>query len=85
MSPRVCPGPQKAGCSPPLQPTTVSPHGSSQARLTTLDTLGDAPRCSKVLTMGKCPMKAATCKGVRPDCGEKAAESCWGADSLTQR
>ena len=35
--------------------------------LTTLETLGDAPRCRRFFTMGRCPMKEATWRGVRPD------------------
>lgn len=47
--------------------------------LTTLETLGDAPRCRRFFTMGRCPMKEATWRGVRPDWngrerGEKRGE-----------
>lgn len=47
-----------------------------------MDTLGEAPRCSRVLTMGRCPMKAATCRGVRPDCEEKEARNQDGTYGL---
>lgn len=36
-----------------------------------LVTSGEAPFCSRRRTMFKWPMKAATCIGVRPDCGTK--------------
>lgn len=41
------------------------------AILTMLVTSGEAPFCSRRRTMFKWPMKAATCIGVRPDCGTK--------------
>lgn len=58
-----------------LDPTRLSSHSPVRVELTTLDTFGEAPRCSRVLTMCRCPMKAATCRGVRPDCGDKGVRS----------
>lgn len=48
--------------SPSEGQSPCSPHG-----LTTLETLGDAPRCRRFFTMGRCPMKEATWRGVKPD------------------
>lgn len=39
-----------------------------------METLGDAPRCRRFFTMGRCPMKEATWRGVRPDWKEKRSE-----------
>lgn len=42
-----------------------------KAVLTTLEALGEAPLWSRFFTMFRCPMKAATWRGVRPDCEQK--------------
>lgn len=44
-------------------------HPRTPAILTMLVTSGEAPFCSSRRTIFRWPMKAATCIGVRPDCG----------------
>lgn len=51
----------------PLESRTRAKHSHGLGELTTLETLGDAPRCSKFFTIGRCPMKDATWRGVSPD------------------
>ena len=46
--------------------------------LTTLEALGEAPLCRRFLTMFRWPMKAATCRGVRPDCSGYTQEAEGG-------